>query len=277
MIDRHPQAYDEIDWHEIRRRELARQDWKIKGSEDWDKRAPSFADRHKQTPYAKLFLQELPLEPHLSVLDIGSGPGTLTLPLAHQVNTVTAVDFSPAMLAALRRQAAAENLTNIKTVECSWEDDWPAHGIGVHDIAIASRALAVADLGASLRKINDFASCYVFLSDRIGISPFEVGAFQAVERPFRHGPDYIFTINILYTMKIYANVKILEFPRETTFASLADAVASFAWMFHDLSDREHDRLVQYVDDHIVKREGSTVTVRRENPPRWALIWWKKQP
>jgi len=276
MTNSLPQTIFDIDWHELRRCELARQNWKCKGPEAWDKRSGSFADRHRRTPYADIFLAEVPLTPEMSVLDVGSGPGTLSLPIAHQVRTVTAIDFSPAMLAALRDQAKQQNLNNINTVKCSWDDEWTQFGIGAHDIAIASRALAVSDLQAALDKLNAFATRYVFVSDRIGVSPFEVAAFKALGRPFQHGPDYIYTVNMLYRMDIHPNIKVLEFPRDSEFSSLDDAIGSFAWMFHDLTATEHARLTRYVTDHIVARNGNKVTVRRENPPRWALIWWAKK-
>lgn len=276
MTNGAPETLHDINWHELRSRELARQNWKVKGPDAWDKRAPSFAERHKRTMYSELFLKEMPLEPDMTVLDIGSGPGTLSLPIASQVHKVTAIDFSPAMLAALREQATQQQLTNITTINCGWEDDWDRYHLQPHDIAIASRALAVTDLQAALDKLNTYAIRYVFISDRIGVSPFEVGAYTALGRPFQHGPDYIYTVNMLYRMNIHPNIKILEFARETEFASFSDAISAFAWMFHELTADEHELLTQYVKDHIVSRDGDKITVRRENPPRWALIWWAKQ-
>jgi SAM-dependent methyltransferase len=48
-----------------------------------------------------------------SVLEYGCGPGRLAIPFARRSGSVTAVDRSPAMLAAARREAARQNAGNI--------------------------------------------------------------------------------------------------------------------------------------------------------------------
>lgn len=53
------------------------------------------------------------------VLDIGCGPGTLSLPLARAGANVTALDIAPGMLDQLRGAARNEELV-LTPVECSW-------------------------------------------------------------------------------------------------------------------------------------------------------------
>src|SRR5437763_13615218 len=48
-----------------------------------------------------------------SVLEYGCGPGRLAIPFARRSGSVTAVDRSPAMLAAARHEAARQNAGNI--------------------------------------------------------------------------------------------------------------------------------------------------------------------
>lgn len=55
----------------------------------------------------------LRLGPATSVVDVGCGPGTVSLPLAALVGRVHAVDPNPEMLDALRRSAAALGLANL--------------------------------------------------------------------------------------------------------------------------------------------------------------------
>ena len=188
-------SYSDIDWSLLRKNAMAQKGWKRKGPKEWDNKAQSFSSRTKHNDYVNLFIQELPLDPTLSVLDIGSGPGTLALPIAKHVGNVTAIDFSEGMLDILNQHAKDEHTENIKTIHCSWEDDWKNKGIVPHDIAIASRSVGVEDLEPALEKINSFATKYVFISDRIGATPFEEGAFHAIGRPFQTGPDYIYTLS----------------------------------------------------------------------------------
>jgi SAM-dependent methyltransferase len=65
---------------------------------------------------------ELGLDGRSQLLDIGSGPGSLTLLLAPYFEHVTAVDADPQMLAVGQRQAAAAGITNVEWVHCRAED-----------------------------------------------------------------------------------------------------------------------------------------------------------
>jgi SAM-dependent methyltransferase len=270
-----PETYTDIDWTSLRANALAKKGWQNKGPKEWDAKARSFAGRNKSTEYISLFLSHLVLEPSMTVLDIGSGPGTLAIPLARRVKKVTAIDFSRGMLDTLEEIADEENIHNITTVQCAWEDDWQAKGIQPHDIAVASRALGVKDLEAALRKIDRYGTRYVFLSDRIGSTPFELGAFKALGRPFSSGPDYIYTLNTLYTLGIHPNVTVLKLDRDISYSSVEEAIESYSWMFHDITPQELLILEEYIAGNIIRTETTGITVRRDSPPRWALIWWEK--
>ena len=69
---------------------------------------------------ALVIIDHLALMPGMKVLDLGCGPGRLTIPLAKQVGSegeVTAFDIQEAMLKKVRARAQAENLTNIHYVQ----------------------------------------------------------------------------------------------------------------------------------------------------------------
>ena len=272
----HPKiTYSDIDWHQLWQNAREQKSWTAKGPADWDKKAPSFAKRNSDSPFIDLVLQRLPLTPETTVLDAGSGPGTLSLPLARKVRSVTALDYSRGMLDVLEEQAQRQGSTNIRTVHGSWEDDWKELAIGQHDICIASRSLAVADLGAALAKLDSYASSHVFVVDRISPTPFDHGAFKAVGRPFRSGPDYIYTINTLYSMGIHASVDIISLKQESSFADMKAAMESYCWMFKDLSAEEERNLQNYIQANSRPAQDGSLLVKRANPPRWAIISWKK--
>lgn len=276
MTSSRPQTLFDIDWPLLRRNAMAKKGWQRKGPEEWDKKATSFSSRTKNNDYVDLFIDQLPLESSFTVLDIGSGPGTLALPIAKQVKKVTAIDFSSGMLEILNKHATEENIQNVTTLQCSWEDDWQKKEIHPHDIAIASRSVGVEDLEMALEKINMAAKRYVFISDRVGATPFEAEAFHFIGRKFESGPDYIYTLNILYSMGIYPNVTMLRPNPVTAYPSLETALDSYKWMFKDLSQKEEIALMEYVKKNII-RQGSddSITVQRNSPVQWALIWWKK--
>jgi ubiquinone/menaquinone biosynthesis C-methylase UbiE len=65
-------------------------------------------------------IKTLDLQPGMSVLDVGCGPGRLTIPLAHRVGPqgeVLAMDIQAGMLERVRAKAQAANLTNIRFLQ----------------------------------------------------------------------------------------------------------------------------------------------------------------
>ena len=237
---------ENIDWNELWKQSKLEKSFKSKTADDWDKKAPSFARRNSVSLYIDKFIELLNPEVSWSVLDVASGPGTLAIPLAKKVKSVSALDFSPAMLQILEKHIQDEGLTNISTHQLSWNDDWQEKGIGIHDIAIASRALSVDNLRAALEKLNAFARNQVVITDKVGHGPFDPDAFAAVGRELKSGPDYIYTINLLYQMGIRASIDFIELENSMPCSSLEEAMDFYNWMFHDLTDEEKKRLKKYV-------------------------------
>ena len=268
-------TYADLDWDILWRNARKQKSWSSKGPEEWDKKAPSFSYRNQSTPFASLVLARLPLKQDTTVLDVGSGPGTLALPIAEKVRSVTAIDYSSVMLATLREKAALTAIDNIHTLQASWEDDWEHLGVGQHDIAIASRSLAVADLRDALCKLDRHATSSVFIVDRISPTPFDPEAFKAVDRPFNAGPDYIYTLNILYSLGIHPHVDILSLEKDSRFNDLEEAFRSYSWMFKDLSDREEILLRGYLANKSRSCGNGQISIERTQAPQWACIWWQK--
>ncbi len=275
-IMHHPKiTYADIDWQQLWKNARKQKSWTGKGPADWDRKAPSFAKRNSDSPFIDLVMQHLPLTPETTVLDAGSGPGTLSLPLAHKVQAVTALDYSRGMLDVLEEQAQQQGCLNIRTIHASWEDDWEKLAMEQYDICVASRSLSVADLGTSLAKLDSHARSHVFVVDRISPTPFDHGAFKAVDRPFRSGPDYIYTLNTLYSMGIHASVAIISLKQESHFANMAAAMDSYCWMFKDLSSAEEKNLQHYIETNSRPAPDGSLLVKRACPPRWAILSWNK--
>lgn len=269
-------TYNDLDWMQLWQNAREQKSWSSKGAADWNKKASSFAARNHHSPYIALFLSRLPLDKSYSVLDIGAGPGTLALPLTAHVNSVTAIDYSQGMLDILTDQVKEKKITNLRPVLAAWEDDWKTLGIERHDIAIASRSMNVADLNMAINKLNEFATKYVFITDRIAPSPFDPAAFAAIGRDFNSGPDYIYTINFLYQLNIHPNVEILELERDICFKDMEEALDSYCWMFKELTSTEKKLLEQYLQSRTLSSSPEQLVIRRQFPPRWAMIWWRKR-
>ena len=69
---------------------------------------------------AYVILDRMALEPGMSLLDVGCGPGRLTIPAAQRVGTrgsVTALDIQAAMLQRLREKLADHYLSNVRLIQ----------------------------------------------------------------------------------------------------------------------------------------------------------------
>ena len=124
-----PMTGEDIDWNEIwkarqRRHEAARifddpsHDWsKRENAQRYDANAKSEYDER-----VKMTIAGLDISKNSRVLDIGSGPGTLALPLSPLVKEVTAIEPGAGMIGILNEHAAKNYITNIRTIQSRWED-----------------------------------------------------------------------------------------------------------------------------------------------------------
>ncbi len=276
----HPQTittYQDIDWQLLWQNARAEKSWKSSEAKDWSSRADGFAERVIDSPFSKIVLDHLDLRKTDRVLDVGCGPGTLALPIAERAAEVTAIDYAPGMLSRLQRYAEERGLSTIRTICCAWQDDWAAAGIGLHDCAVASRSLNIAEPAAAIAKLNAHVTRRVFLVERIAPTPFDADAFSAIGRPFRSGPDYISTLNILYTLNIHPQVTPIAVPSITIYRDLDQALDRYRWMFKDLTPQEEQRLMGYLREHITAETRETITVTSRLPQRWVIIAWDKPP
>ncbi len=84
-------------------------------------------------------IEGLALTPDSRILDIGAGPGTLTIPLSTQAMHVTAVEPSEGMAGVLQNNIAEYEADNITCVQKRWEDVNVEQDLeGPYDVVIAS-------------------------------------------------------------------------------------------------------------------------------------------
>lgn len=241
----------------------------------WDGRSRSFAKHVARTGYAELFLKIMQPQPQWTVLDMGCGAGTLALPMAEKVQSITAVDFSEKMLSIVREECAAKSINNIRTIHARWEDDWEQAGIGQYDVAIASRSLVVDDLQGTIAKLNAAAHRRVFIVTIVGDGPHDRRAYQALGRELQVGPDYIYNYNVLYQMGIYAKVDFIKQRIQDTYGEREEAMDSVRWMFPEITRDEEEKLESYMAEHLACRDGLWM-LDYAKTVRWAVLWWEKE-
>lgn len=265
--------YADIDWGVLWQQEQEDSQWQLREAAVWDARAAAFADRNKHSGFERQCLELLAPRPEWTVLDVGSGPGTLGVPLAARVRRVTCVDFSAAMLEQAKRRAQEEGVHNLSTIRASWTDDWQALGIVPHDVVIAARSLSVRDILAALRRLHAYGIHRRVVVDRVGAGPVDPAAFAAVGRPLRRGPDYMHTFNALYQLGHHATLAYVYGEKEHRHENFEKACTSYNWMLPDLDEEERERLRRYILSIATEEADGSVVLRPEHRSVWAFMSW----
>jgi SAM-dependent methyltransferase len=261
-----------IDWNDVWKKQLSRPLDSIQVEEYWDRRAAGFSRPENQGPYIEQFLQLLSLKPDWRVLDVGCGTGTLAVPLAFRVAGITALDISSAMLDRLKTICRQQGIVNIHPIRASWTDDWQEQNIQPHEVVIASRSLIVPDLRRAIETLNRFALHRAYISVPVGNGPFDPDLLQAIGRPCRRGPDYIYVYNLLYQMGLHASISFITYLEDRSFPDLEAATTAAGNKIGDLLPCEETALQQYIVRNFECREGRWQH-RSPRTIRWAVMWW----
>lgn len=217
----------------------------------------------------------LPFGAEDTVLDIGSGPGVLAVPLAGKVRAVTAVEPSETMLELMAKHCAQENISNIRAVCSNWEDLAP-NALPEHDYVIASYSLNMPDIRPALAAMDRCARKKVYLYWFCGLASWEkllVDLYPVVYgRPFCPQPKSDILYGVLSQLGISADVEDLaDTSFDRVFPDLTAAVADLRRRLR-LTESSFDHvLADYVRSHYRKADDEGWIFRDET--HYVCISW----
>jgi SAM-dependent methyltransferase len=207
-------------------------------------------------------------------LDIGSGCGTLSVPLAEAGKRVTALDSSEAMIELLHKEMERKGLSGIKTKNQKWD----AEKVAPHDAIIVSNVPAlVREQAGFIEEVVELARKYVFIIESAGpgADKFYYKELYPLLFGKEFGPrrDYFSTYSKLHALGIYANVEVIEYDFDQPFNDLDEAI-EFWKEYLGIVTMEHDEALRgFLGKRLVKKKGGLVAPFKK---RSAIIWWKKQ-
>ncbi len=221
-------------------------------------------------------IKDLKLSPDSRVLDIGSGPGTLAIPIARQVAHVTAVEPSDGMMNVMQENINEYGIENIDTVHKDWEAvDVRSDLSAPYDVVFASYSLGMKDIRASIRKMMDASSKYIYLYWFAGETSWDMHSRKLW--PSLHGCEYQpapkcdVLYNVLYDMEIYPNVSVFPFEHIHRYANFEEAVEDFKSYYNVTSDSQETVLRDYLEGILEPDNGNLI--QRGWSTR-VKMWWE---
>ena len=222
----------------------------------------------------------LPLTPTTRVLDIGSGPGTLALPIARQVREVVAVEPAEGMTAVLAEHLARDGIDNVRIITKRWEDIDPAVDLDPpYEIVIASFSITMEAIDEALLKMNavtapgGMVALYWFLDPSFYDLASEALWPELHGGPYRGRPRADLLFLILVQLGLLPRVEVLEFERTYRFASMDEALDHFSPHFSIDDERGRGLLRTYLEG--LARPGTRGEIVLSHPSRYARVWWQK--
>jgi SAM-dependent methyltransferase len=214
-----------------------------------------------------------------TVLDVGCGPGRISVPMALRAKSVTSLDASDKMLEHCRKNALEAGVSNLTAVKMNWEDAVLGENLEQHDIVIASRSPGMADL----KKTVTFARKYVVVVAWANMPnvPTVVGdLFRGVEEADGFGPmrptdrrlGYNITYNMIYDMGFDPNINIVTDGFTMDYGSRDEAYEDLWQLRPTTTDTIPELFRKNVNRWLTENKDGSITFRRET--RSFVIWFR---
>ncbi|MDR2624255.1 MAG: methyltransferase domain-containing protein [Methanobrevibacter sp.] len=229
----------------------------------------------KHDDYPEKLIDKMSLDKNDTVLDLGSGDGSVTLKIATKVKKVTAVDKYKNMLDLLKEKAYKSGIDNVEYVESDIKDI-SLENVGNHDIILASRSLStVKNIKEIFLEFNRIANKSVYFSligPQVDLHIKKVS--ELLNREYKQPTPSIYAYNLLHQIGIYGNVMNLGCNTQHQYEDVDDAYSRLDWKLHGINEKEKELVLDFLKENLIRnKEGNLVN--RHNKPDWVLIWWNK--
>lgn len=201
------------------------------------------------------------------VLEIGSGSGNFTIPMAANVQNVLGVEPSFSMLKSCRQRLEQENVKNVSLIQSKWEEFYSDK---LWDVVVSVNSLyRIKDIVVALNKINHYAKrrCIIVRSI-IRLPVYEVYLKCGIS--YNECKDYILIPNILWAEGINANVKYISVKSHKEFGCIEEVWGKNT---SRLTAEEKEKLAKAFIQVAKIKDGKYIY---DFTAVFAVIWWDKR-
>ena len=233
----------------------------------WDKRARDFSLMRKSNDYdfGRNVYGALcgVLRPDATMLDIGAGPGSFTIPFAQKIKFVTAIEPSKGMAAALKENAKEAGVDNFIIIEELLENlpQAPSPGFQFDLVAISLVLWMFPDVWPRIVQMERYAKgCCAIV---VGIPDWK--------NPGVAGNTDVDEFQTLYNMLIskgrFPHVSIIDYRCER---SIADEIACRKLMYEQYESALNPEAEEKIRREVTagEKDGMCLIASRS-----AVIWW----
>jgi ubiquinone/menaquinone biosynthesis C-methylase UbiE len=240
-------------------------DFQIKSTED-------FSNRCKWNDYVLgrevvNILRNI-LNKDFEALEIGPGPGTLTIPLSEKVRKITCVEASKANLEILKGNLKEKRIKNFELINEYWEK---AKIENSFDLVVCSHFLwMVEDIEKHLERMEQFSNRYCIIVQPCGRDKVVKKAFEEIckERytgQFESDAEY-FPYVILREWSRLLDVRHFKYSFELNLEEGIRYIASYLGKFIEVDEQVADKIKNFL---IAELDEPWVIIDKA-----VVIWWK---
>ena len=209
------------------------------------------------------------LDKDFEVLEIGAGPGTLTIPLAKKVKKVVAVESSETAVKYLGKNMKESRVENVEIMNKNWMDVEDQELKDRFDLAVCSHFLwQVRDVEKHLKKMENASNKYCAVIQPAGRDSIVKEMWTKItgdgyKGEFDPDADY-FAYLILRQWGRLVNVRIMNYSVERNFEQEMRYIASFIGKYVEADAHVKEIIEQYVSEKGLRKEKRSAVV----------LWWR---
>jgi len=214
------------------------------------------------------------LDNNFEVLEIGTGPGTLTIPLSKMVKRIVGIEFSETNIRHLKTNLKEDKLKNVEIINENWGKVNDDEIKDKFDLVVCSHFLwQIEDIEEPLKRMEDASKRYCAVIQPCGRDEtvkeiFEVVSNQKYTGQFEPDADY-FAYVILREWGRLVMVRCFDYTFERSLEEEIRYIASFIGRFIEVDHAVEGR----IRDHLLNKSENG-KYREKN--KAVVMWWEPE-